>query len=259
MHDSNAPIVVFDSGVGGLTVLHEAMSLLPRENYIYYADMAHVPYGTKKSEEIRSLLMNAAEHIALHKPKALVIACNTATSAAIETIRKAYDFPVIGMEPAVKPALSQYDPRKVLVLATERTLKEKKYNALINALDAKEKVECKAMGPLVEYAEEFDFDSNELMRYLQGSLGRIDWDAYHTLVLGCTHFIYFRKVIRSVIPDHITIIDGNEGTVKRLKSLIITNNLNTNYDLKVELSGEQVATEVVMPYLKVLQNSLFHI
>ncbi|MGB1243021.1 MAG: glutamate racemase, partial [Chitinophagales bacterium] len=124
-------IAFFDSGVGGISVLKEALTLLPNENYLYFADSKNAPYGVKSSEHIRSLMLDATDFLAQQNIKALVVACNTGTSVAIKDLRKKYSFPIIGMEPAIKPALLNDLSKKVLVFATERTLLEDKFHSLV--------------------------------------------------------------------------------------------------------------------------------
>ena len=120
-------IGIFDSGVGGLTVLNTAMKMIPHAQYIYYADLDNVPYGTRDKGDVRKLTHNAIEFLYDMGVDAVVIACNTATSTSVEHLRKSFDIPVIGMEPAVKPAIENTDTGKVMVMATELTLKEKKF------------------------------------------------------------------------------------------------------------------------------------
>ncbi len=217
-------IAFFDSGIGGLTVLHEAMQRLPHEQFIYYADTDNVPYGTKSKKEIKKLTQEAVDFLANKNIKALVVACNTATSVAIKTIRKQYDFPIIGMEPAVKPAVEYQSgnkkTKKILVCATKLTLKQKKLKDLITDLNASDRIELLSLQKLVKYAEEAEFDSIKVKRYLKRKLENYNWYAYGSIVLGCTHFIYYTDLIAALVPSHIRIIDGNTGTVKRLIKLL---------------------------------------
>lgn len=245
-------IGVFDSGVGGLTLLHRAQELMPHEHFLYYADSANVPYGNKPTAEIERLVDDAISQMTKHPIKAIVLACNTATSVSAVKLRKTYDLPIIGMEPAVKPAILEGDPRKTLVLATELTLKEKKYKELIKSLNAEDKVDALPMQKLVDYAEEYDFDSPELSRYMRTSFANIDWDQYKSVVLGCTHFLYFKEMFSKYIPSHIHFIDGHDGTINHLANQIARNPFGTFSKLKCLLSGHEVANEIVQPYLKFL-------
>jgi len=210
----------FDSGIGGLSVLKEALKLMPNENYIYYGDTDNAPYGIKTKEEVRELTFSAVEFLVKHEIKALVIACNTATSAAVRGLRQEYDFPVIGMEPAIKPAVEKNNGanKRVLTLATPLTLKEEKFQSLVSRFDTGHIVDMLPAPKLVEFAENFVFDGPEVEAYLREILPE-DIDKYGTLVLGCTHFPLFRDVLARIVPG-IDIIDGNEGTVRHLHEVL---------------------------------------
>ena len=252
-------IAVFDSGVGGLTFLKCAQEHLPHESFIYYADSANVPYGNKSQQEISTLVDKAMQQLCKYPLKAVVLACNTATSAAIEEIRSSYDIPIIGMEPAIKPAITEGDPRKVMVLGTELTLKEKKYQNLVRLLEADDKIDALPMQDLVDYAEEFDFESPSLKRYLRSKLSKIKWADYHSVVLGCTHFLYFKHQLSQVIPSHVHFIDGNEGTVQHLVKQIEKEPFGSKSELLCLLSGLEVSNEVIEPYLNYLRKSRFSV
>jgi glutamate racemase len=212
-------IGVFDSGVGGITVLHDALKVLPNEDYIYYADTKNVPYGPKPKEEVKKHIFEAVDFIIKQQVKAVVIACNTATSVAIEDLRAKYSIPIIGMEPAVKPAVEQNKSvnKRVLVTATALTLKEKKLKNLITRLDNKHIVDLLPLPGLVQFAEGFEFSEEKVLPYLEAELAQFDLDKYETIVLGCTHFTFFKDMFRKLLPKHTHIIDGNLGTVKNLK------------------------------------------
>lgn len=212
----------FDSGIGGLTVLHQALRFLPHEDYLFYADTLHVPYGEKTKEEVREYILDAVDFIAAQKVKALVIACNTATSIVIEELRTRYDFPVIGIEPAVKPAIERWagKQKKVLVLATNLTLKEKKYNDLVQRIGQGESVDSLPLPGLVQFAENFVFDEEKIVPYLEKELSLFDLKQYGTVVLGCTHFPYFENSLRRVFPKDVDFISGSIGTAKHLKQIL---------------------------------------
>lgn len=212
----------FDSGIGGLTVLHQALKLLPQEDYLFYADTDHVPYGEKTKEEVRAYILQAVEFIARQNIKALVIACNTATSIVIEELRSLYDFPVLGIEPAVKPAVEQSEgqQQRVLVLATRLTLQEKKYHDLVHRIDPGERVDSLPLPGLVQYAEQFEFSEEKIIPYLAKELAHLDLARYSTVVLGCTHFPYFEDSLRKVFPQGVKFISGSRGTARHLKQLL---------------------------------------
>lgn len=218
-------IAFFDSGVGGLTVLKEALFQMPEEDYIYYADTENAPYGIKSRQDVKKLVLNAAEDIADKGIKALVVACNTATSIAIKDLRKKYSFPIIGMEPAVKPAVESNEERKrILVAATELTLKEEKFKNLVSKLDKEHVIDAVPLSRLVDFCEKGIFNEDIIIPYLQEQFSNLDLNNYSTLVLGCTHFPFYKNYFMRIFPDNICIIDGNSGTVKRLKHLISADN-----------------------------------
>ncbi len=220
----------FDSGIGGLSVLREALTLLPNENYIYYADSNNAPYGIKTKEEVRQLTFNAVKFMVDKGIKALVVACNTATSAAVRDLRAIYEFPIIGMEPAVKPAVAKNaDGRKrVLVLATPLTLKEEKFQSLVTRFDSAHIVDMLPAPKLVEFAERFIFSGPEVDSYIKEIMPE-DIEKYGTIVLGCTHFPLFRQALTGILPANVDIIDGNKGTVKYLHDILKESNLLNPY------------------------------
>ena len=213
-------IGIFDSGVGGLTVLKEALRVLPGESYLYYADSANAPYGTKEKETVKRYIFDAVAFIASQGVKALVIACNTATSIAVADLRKEYAFPIFGMEPAVKPAINQCAGKRVLVFATPLELKEEKFINLVSRLDSDNLVDSLPLPGLVNFAEALVFDRRTVLSYLKEELAGLDPRQYGTVVLGCTHFPYYRSLIRELFPLETEIIDGNAGTVRYLARVL---------------------------------------
>lgn len=213
-------IAFFDSGVGGLTVLKRALAVMPNAEYLYYADTRNVPYGVKPKDEVRACIFSAVEFLAKQNIQALVVACNTATSVAINDLRSRYDFPIVGMEPAIKPAIARNAGKKILVFATALTLKESKLEALIDKLGKKDIVERRELDGLVTFAENFEFDTPLVQKYLGEKLSNVAWEHYETIVLGCTHFIYYRDLIQKLAGDQIQLIDGNEGTIRHLVNIL---------------------------------------
>ena len=212
------PIGFFDSGVGGVTVLAEALKQLPHEEYIYYADTQHVPYGPKPKDEIKGYIFSAVDYLAGCGIDALLVACYTATSVAVNELRQRYAFPVIGMEPAVKPAVkSTGGGKRVLALATELTLKEAKFRDLVSAVDPEHIIDSLPMPELVELAENLTFDDAVVIPCLQKKFAVLDLVSYGTVVLGCTHFTFFRDSLRKVLAPGTNIIDGAEGTLRQLR------------------------------------------
>ena len=188
---------------------------MPSEQFLYYADTANTPYGTRDKALVRSFITQAFEFIASHQPDAAVIACNTATSIAVNELRARYRFPIIGMEPAVKPAVVGLQKR-VLVTATSLTLKEQKLNQLMAALNIEQRSVKRDLDGLVLAAEQFDFNSPQVMSYLKEKFKDVSADNYDAVVLGCTHFSFYKSLISQIIGPKVRIIDGNEGTVRHL-------------------------------------------
>jgi glutamate racemase len=241
----------FDSGIGGLSVLRKALIILPNENYIYYADTDNVPYGVKTKDEVKRLTFDAVDFLVDKNIKALVVACNTATSAAVEGLRGKYNFPIIGMEPAVKPAVEKSISlgKRVLVFATHLTLKEAKFQNLVSKVDSDHIVDILPTPKLVEFAEKFIFEGPEVEDYLKEIL---PWDNIHnygTLVLGCTHFPLFTKVLTKILPHSIDIVDGNTGTINHLVETLIEADLLNMSTKKGHVSFYKSGVKVENPFL----------
>ena len=219
----NDLIGFFDSGVGGISVLHEARRLLPHENFIYYGDNGNAPYGTRALSEIRRLSAEAIDRLLNMGVKALVIACNTATSAYADILRSQHaELPIVGMEPALKPAHFARHGGKVIVLATEATLHLEKFHRLMGQYgDDVIPVVGKGLVELVEAGLAQTPQAAAQVRHLLASYMDEQVDA---IVLGCTHFPFLRNPIQQLFPG-ARIFDGREGTVLRLKSLLEQHNL----------------------------------
>ena len=194
------PIAVFDSGMGGISVLKEMVRLMPEEDFIYFGDSLHAPYGTKTTEEVRRLTIERITDFIENKhAKAIAVACNTATSAAVAILRQMYpDVPLVGVEPAIKPAVFACEHPRVLVMATPITLKEEKFHNLEALYDDK--------------AEIYPLPCPGLTPYLDKNLTGI--------VLGCTHYPFVKKEIRAIVGPSVEIFDGSFGTARELRRRI---------------------------------------
>ena len=233
-------IGIFDSGIGGMTLLHQALVLMPQENFIFYADTDHVPYGTKSREQVVSYVEEVIRFMLAKKCKAVVIACNTATAVAAEQMRSKYrDFPIIGIEPAVKPAVAESDGKRVLVVATPLTVHEKRLQKLVERVDDEHLVDLLELPGLVEFAERGEFVSERVRAYLQERFAGYALDQYGELVLGCTHFNYFKDTLRALLPQGIHIIDGSLGTVRQLMRVLASKGA-----LAPQPAGEATAGQV---------------
>ncbi len=218
MNIKNNPIGFFDSGVGGLSVMREAVSIMPNENFLYFGDSKNAPYGTKNLEEVIDLSFKAVEFLIKKNVKAIVIACNTATSAAIERIREKYDsIPIIGIEPAIKPAVNFKRQGKVIVMATPMTLREKKFNKLLQSLNTDDRIISLPCADLVEYVEKGITSGNDLGSYLNDRLSPYLKEPVSSIVLGCTHFPFVKEAIAKVVGNEIPLIDGSHGTAMELR------------------------------------------
>ncbi len=250
-------IALFDSGIGGLTVLKDVLESLPNEDFIYFSDGDNAPYGNKSKEQIREYVFNAVDFLADKNIKALLVACNTATSVAIDDLRDTHNFPIIGMEPAVKPAVQNESEKRVLVFATELTLKEERFQNLVSKIDTNNIVDYLPLQQLVMFAENFQFDDETIIPYLQKQLSGLNLDEYGTIVLGCTHFPYFINHFKQVIPSEIQIIDGNEGTINNLKRKLEGHLNNGSGKIEYYLSsrpGDPEYFEKYLSYYKSLES-----
>jgi len=209
-------IAFLDSGIGGLSVVSTARAMLPDDDILFYADCDNAPYGEKTIREVQKLTLRSAEFLLGQGADAIVIACNTATSAAGSLLREKLNVPVIGMEPAVKLALERCPDKRVLVAATPVTIRGEKLRDLIDKVDSHHLVDGHALPMLVRFAENGEFDTQPVTAYLRRELSDYDLSDYSALVLGCTHFNYFKDSFRAVLPPHVEILDGNAGTVRQL-------------------------------------------
>ncbi len=219
--DANSPIGIFDSGMGGISVLSTIHELMPKEDLIFFGDSKYNPYGTKSKEEITERCIAICDKFVEYGVKAIVIACNTATSACVNVLRKKYDIDIIGMEPALKLACQQGKHQHIAVWATDFTLKEKKFASLMEKFEGDHtiyKVPCPKLVRLVE--EKKATDRNVVLPVLKEYLASSNMDSLDSIVLGCTHFLFFQKMLKSILPDNISIIDGNLGTTNHLKNVL---------------------------------------
>lgn len=213
-------IGIFDSGIGGLSVLQEAYHQLPDQEFIFYADTEHVPYGLKSPEQIIGYAKDITDFLLDKGAGAIVVACNTATSVAIKSLRSTYDIPVIGMEPAVKPAVEGTERKRIMVIATPVTIREDKLKDLLHRVDGQHRVDLLAMPKLVEFAEREEFESEAVYEYVKNQFSDFDISKYCALVLGCTHFNYFKPAYRKIFGEDTLLVDGNEGTVRHLADVL---------------------------------------
>lgn len=224
MRSEELKVGVFDSGLGGLTVVKSIQKLLRNTSLYYIADTAHAPYGEKTQAEILQYSIDITDYfIENHQIDALVIACNTATSAAVKTLRERYpELIIVGTEPAIKPAIEQTKTGKIGVLATPATLKGDKYQQLANGLASHRDV-ClfeQACPGLVEQIEAGEIDHPKTCQMLEGWLQPMRENGVDTIVLGCTHYPLAADVIAKIMQQEVRLLHTGDAIAKRLLCLV---------------------------------------
>lgn len=227
MNIEDSMIGFFDSGVGGISVLREAIRLLPNEDFIYYGDSKNAPYGVKSIDEVIELTMRAMEFIVSQHVKAIVVACNTATSVAVRAVRKKYkSLPIIGIEPAIKPAVELNRRGKIIIMATPMTLSEGKFIKVLEKYKSRAEIVALPCPGLVELIEQEIIEGKVLNAYLKDKF--LDYNEIAAVVLGCTHYPFIKEELSKVISDDVPIIDGSLGTVLQLKRILENGNILSN-------------------------------
>lgn len=253
MAERSAPVGVMDSGVGGLSVLTEIQRLLPNESLLYVADSGHVPYGEKSPDYIRQRLRHIAGFFREQGAKAMVLACNTATVAAVADLRELYpDWPLVGMEPAVKPAAAATRSGVVGVLATTGTLQSAKFAALLDRFANDVQVITQPCPGLVERIEAGDLDSPLLRQLLQGYVQPLLDAGCDTVILGCTHYPFLRTLLAGMVPADVAIIDTGAAVARQLQRLLAARDLLAEgpaRDTAFWTSAEPQSLDKVLPLL----------
>lgn len=248
-----APVGVFDSGVGGLSVLREIRALLPDESLLYVADSGHVPYGEKSADFIRERSHHIAEFLLGQGAKALVLACNTATVAAVADLRERYpQLPIVGMEPAVKPAAAATRSGVVGVLATTGTLKSAKFAALLDRFAADVRVITQPCPGLVERIEAGDLEGPATRELLMGYVEPLLAEGCDTLILGCTHYPFLRPLLHRMVPDSVSLIDTGAAVARQLQRLLEAQGLHAEggaQPCRFWSSGDAEGMQGVLPTL----------
>lgn len=230
--EANAPVGIFDSGIGGLSVLRHILAYLPHENVLYFADSGFAPYGGKPEDIIAARALGIAEFLMQHGAKALVIACNTATAAAITALRQCYPtLPIIGVEPGLKPAAALTRTGTVGVLATESTLASEKFNRLSAQIMAETGVRFlpRPCAGLADQVEKGELQSRETVVLLERHVLPLICQGVDTLVLGCTHYPFIQPLIEEIITypgsTPITIVDTGKAIARQLARLLTQHGL----------------------------------
>lgn len=225
---SKQPIGVFDSGVGGTSIWKEIHALLPNENTIYLADSKQAPYGNKSEEKIIELSIKNTKLLLKKDCKLIVVACNTATTNAIKTLRATYPIPFIGIEPAIKPAAFQTKTKTIGILATKGTLTSALFHKTTNLFANNISVVEQVGDGIVQLIENGKINSLEMKLLLQGYLKPLLKANIDYLVLGCTHYPYIIPLLTELLPNHVKIIDSGEAVARQTHSILNQNNLLNN-------------------------------
>lgn len=238
MQICDSSIAVFDSGVGGISVLRELAKELPNENFIYFGDSAHAPYGTKTARYVRELAMSNVQMLLNMGAKAVVIACNTATSVAITTLRDTWpNIPIVGMEPAVKPAALHAGSHQVLVMATPMTLRRRKFQKLMRLYGGNAKLIPLPCPGLVELIEAGEIQGEIINNYLSNLLSPYINPSLDSVVLGCTHYPFVVDTIKEILGENTVVFDGIIGTAKethrRLSSMSLLSKRTGKGDIQI--------------------------
>ena len=244
MADRNSSIGVFDSGVGGIGTLAALRRALPEERFLFYGDTANAPYGTKTREEVMVCVSRIMDHLLARDVKAVVIACNTATAVAAAELRARYALPIIGIEPALKPAHEIRRRGSILVLATPMTLRLEKFRALYERYgEGAIPLPCPGLMELVER------EADDLAcRYLLDLFSPYDLTQVDAIVLGCTHYVFLRPILAQILPAGVSVLDGNEGTARQLRRVLEAHDLlaRGQGSITLETSGDPAQVLPVM-------------
>jgi len=251
--DKHAAIGVFDSGLGGISVLHAIRRLLPSESLIYIADSAHVPYGEKTPEFIVQRSIAISEFLLAQSVKAIVVACNTATAAAVGELRQRWpDVLFVGMEPAVKPAVQASQTGKIGVLATTGTLRSARFAALLERFASDVEVITQPCPGLVELIEAGELDSAVTQALLSSYVEPLLEAGCDTLILGCTHYPLLKPLLQRMVPEYVQLIDTGDAVARRLHSELSKHNLLADVQQPTErffCSGNVLKTEQTLALL----------
>jgi glutamate racemase len=217
--NNDQPIGIFDSGIGGTSIWREIHQLLPNEKTIYLADSKNAPYGQKSKQEIIALSMKNTDFLLKMKCKLIVVACNTATTNAIQELREKYDIPFIGIEPAIKPAANNSKTQTIGILATKGTLNSELFNKTTEMFQDTKIIEQVGYG-LVQLIENGQINSPEMTQLLQSYLKPMIEANIDYLVLGCSHYPYLIPQIKKIVPPHIQIIDSGQAVAKQTQKIL---------------------------------------
>ncbi|MCP4372628.1 MAG: glutamate racemase [Deltaproteobacteria bacterium] len=259
-----SPIGIFDSGIGGVSTLGQGVHMLPDEEFVYFGDNGNGPYSLKTEEQVKQYCLHACKFLIEKGVKAIVVACNTATAISISDLRKKYDLPILGMEPAFKVAANFNLPGKIVVMGTGMTLKSNMLANLIERFDNGAEIVKLPCRDVIIMIETGVIEGNKIEACIAGYFKELDPKEISSVVFGCTHFGILEKQIKNVLGDHVRIADGNEGTIQHLTNILKDSNLlnpgdRPKADILFHNSGNDTSLEnsitIFNAHLKNLENN----
>ena len=238
------PIIVFDSGFGGISVLKKLVDILPNEDFLYFGDSANAPYGPRPTSEVCTLTLRAIASLMDHHPKAIVIACNTATAAAGKMVADVYpDIPVIGITPAIQAAAQQEENKRILVLATAGTLGSETFAHQLEQVETQVDIVPLAAPGIVKYVEGEMKERTQVLSYLRDLIRPDENPHYDAVVLGCTHFPFAADAISEALGYNVRFYDGSNltahETAKALQKMGTASKNMHNGSIRIINSGDQ--------------------
>ena len=225
---NNFPIGLFDSGIGGLSIYNEIKNSIPNESTIYIADNLNAPYGKKAESEIIQLSIKNTQKLVDLRCKLIIVACNTATTNAIEVLRKKFNIPIVGIEPAIKPAMLETKSNNIGVLATEKTLSSNLFLQTSDRFSKGINIHEQIGFDLVKIIEENGINEELLIPKLRGYIEPMLEKNIDHLVLGCTHYYYLMCLLKKILPNGVKILDSSRAVTKRVKNLLKDYNIDSN-------------------------------
>ena len=251
---SNSPIGIFDSGVGGISVLRAIGEQMPEESVIYFGDQGHIPYGRRLTEQIRNFSEAITNFLLEHDAKIIVVACNTASAAALKYLREKFpDVQFVGMEPAVKPAAEHTQTGKVGVLATPATFQGALYASVVERFASGVELFQNTCPGLVQQIEQGNLNGEETRRILEDALLPMLEKNIDTVVLGCTHYPFVIPLIQQIVGENVQVIDPAPAVAKQTRRLLEANGMRNRSESKGEVkfytSGDPIALKSMLPIL----------
>jgi glutamate racemase len=248
------PIGIFDSGLGGVSTLGQAMHMLPQEKFIYYGDSGEPPYAFMTTAQIRKRCHWICDKFVAQRTKAIVIACNTATSAALEDLKTRYDIPVLGIVPAVEAAVAQADSGKILLLATEFTIQSETLRELIQTYGADREIEMRAPREMIDLVESGTIDGPQMDACIRRFFEGFDAGAFAAVIFGCTHLGFLSRAISDALGPDIHVADGNEETIRQL--IQVLDNLKLRREAGDRSGAVDISNSGGVPYVQNAQKML---